>query len=57
MLVYFVIFIVMAAFMIKYPNYLKSECFDPSAGASEIQKTIDMANLTLGKTCRTYFSN
>ena len=44
MLFYFVIFIVLAAFMIKYPTYLKSECSDPSPASNSIREAVEMAN-------------
>ena len=44
MLCYFVIFIIMAAFMIKYPTYLRTECSDPSPAANSIREAVERAN-------------
>lgn len=57
MLLYFVVFVVLAAFMIKYPAALKTECENTDTTISSIRKTVEEANLTLGKTCKCYFTN
>ncbi len=51
MLLYFIIFIVLAAFMIKYPTYLRTECDDSDATINSIRMAVNKANETLGKTC------
>lgn len=40
MLLYFIVFIVLAAFMIKYPTYLKTECADEDATVNSIRNAV-----------------
>ena len=44
MLVYFIAFLLLGSFMIKYPDYLKSECEDPDPTVSSIKLAVDVAN-------------
>ena len=57
MLLYFIVFIILAAFMIKYPTYLKTECDDSDTTVNSIRMAVVKANETLGKTCECYFDN
>lgn len=57
MIFYFVVFIVLAAFLKEYPNTLQDECENQDPTVSDIRIAVVFANATLGKTCECYFDN
>ena len=49
MLIYFIVFIVLAAFLIKYPATLREDCSVENDANTAIRQTVEKANQTLGK--------